>query len=242
MLVDVIPIVDEVKNENLYKKTVIIVDILRTSSTIITALANGIEWIIPAETIGQVKTIKNIETSALLAGDRFSKKIQEFDLGNSPLEYTSLPLKNKKIILTTTNGTRAIQKAGKGEYIFIGGFLNGASCIQKALKLKRDIVILCVGNRNEFALEDGLAAGFLIDTLMKNSDQAYEINDFGKAVYGMYKYYEDKLTDILKTTETAKRLTQLGFGDDIHFSSQINYYSVCPKYDPSKNMIKPSSD
>ncbi|MFV9510805.1 2-phosphosulfolactate phosphatase [Tepidibacillus sp. LV47] len=242
MYVDVIPTVDEMKVETLYKKTVIIVDIFRTTTTMITALANGVKWIIPVETIGQAKTMKNIKSSVLLAGDRFSKKIQEFDLGNSPLEYISSTMKDKKIIMTTTNGTRAMQKAGRAEHILIGGFINGDSCISEALKLKRDLVILCVGNRNEFALEDGLAAGFFIDLLLKKSDQSYEINDFGKAVYGMYKYYEDKLPDILKNTETGKKLTQLGFTEDIDFSSQLNLYSISPIYDPSLNKIKPSSD
>jgi len=96
MFVDVISTVDEIRHENLYKKTIIIVDILRTSTTIITALANGGKWIIPVETLGQAKTMKTTEKDTLLAGDRFSKKIQDFDLGNSPIDFISPNIQDKK--------------------------------------------------------------------------------------------------------------------------------------------------
>ncbi len=135
-----------------------------------------------------------------------------------------------------------MQKAGKGDFVLIGGFLNGKRCIKEAIHLKRDIVILCVGNKNEFALEDGLAAGFLLDALYNSTNPLFEINDFGKAMHGMYKYYENNLADTLKSTEMGRKLMQLGFIEDIEFSSQIDYYSICPIYDPSLNMIKPSSE
>ena len=242
MLVEVISTVDEVKQETLFKKTIIIVDVLRTSTTIITALASGAKWIIPVETIGQAKTLRNTNSEILLAGDRYSKKIPEFDLGNSPTEFLNRNVENRSIALSTSDGTRAIQKVGKGGNILIGGFLNGESCAQKSIQFKRDILILCVGNRNEFALEDGLAAGYLIDELAKASNQSIETNDLAKSMYGMYKFYEYNLLNIIKQSDTAKRLIQLGYTDDVHFSSSKNKYPICPLYDPLLNIIQPSSD
>jgi len=132
-----------------------------------------------------------------------------------------------------------VLKAGKGDFILIGGFLNGESCIKKAIELKRDLVVLCVGNNSQFALEDGLAAGYLLDILYRSIK--IEVNDFGKAMYGMYKYYQNNLTDTLKNTESGKKLIKIGLIEDIEFSSQIDYYTICPIYEPSLNKIKPSS-
>lgn len=228
MRIDVIPTVDDIKTEGLFQKTVVIVDILRTSSTIISALANGSDFIIPTKTVGEAKALKNENPDYQLAGDRFYKKIPGFDFGNSPSSFSVTSQLNKTIVLTTTNGTRAIQKAMKGEKLLIGGFLNGEYCMKQALALKRDIALLAVGYQNEFSLEDGLASGFLIDMLKKHYHDSIEINDFGIAMFGMYKYYEGNLKTIIKSTQTAKKLIQLGHGHDVEFSSQMNIYPVCP--------------
>lgn len=228
MRIDVVSHVDEIKTEEVFNKTVIIIDALRTSSTIITAIANGVQMIVPVETIGQAKNLQSQKQEYLLAGDRFFKKISNFHLGNSPLDFVKQQLNGKSIILTTTNGTRAINKALKGEEVLIGSFLNGDKCIEQALHFKKDLVLLCVGERNEFALEDGLAAGFLIDRLMKHYTITFELNDFAKAMYAVYKFHENGLFETIKTTETARKLIQLGLGEDIHFCSQINLYPICP--------------
>ncbi len=228
MHIDVIPNVDEIKNDDLFQKTVIILDILRTSSTIIAALGNGCQYIVPAETVGHAKMLKNQNSNYLLAGERFYKKIAGFDLGNSPFEMTFSPLDEKSIVLTTTNGVRGIQKAYKGENVLIGGFLNGSYCIQQALALKKDIVIVAVGDKGKFSLEDGLAAGFFIDLIIKSMEEMVETNDLGIALHGMYKYYEKDIVNIIKTGESAKKLIQHGSIEDIVFSCQKNKYAVCP--------------
>jgi len=228
MRVDVIPTVDEIKNDELYQKTVIVVDILRTSSTIISALANGCSCIFTAETLGQAKTLKNQNPHFQLAGERFYKKVVDFDFGNSPTEMADTPMSATTIVLTTTNGTRAIQKALKGETILIGSLLNGESCVKTALSYKKDIVLLAAGDRNQFAFEDGLGAGFLIDQIKKNYNDFIEINDFGLAMYGAYKYHENELLEIIKSSQNAKKLIQNGLTADVEFSCQINSFSITP--------------
>ncbi len=228
MKVDVIPTVDEIKIEDVYQRTVVIVDILRTSSTIISALTHDCIHIIPVETVIEAKQLKNHHPNYLVAGDRFNKKIPGFDLGNSPLSYTTASVSGKTIILTTTNGTRAIQKALKGENVLIGGFLNGTKCIEKALSLKKDIVLLAVGERGKFSFEDGIASGFLLDIIKNNFQDNLEVNDFGIAMYGLYKFYENNFIDVIKQTTSGKKIKQLGHEEDIDFSCQKNLYSICP--------------
>jgi len=227
MNIEVIPTVDEIKNGEIFQKTVIIIDILRTSSTIISAFANGCKNIIPAETVGQAKTIKSHFAEALLVGDRYYKKIPGFDLSNSPTEMLDAELKNRTIILTTSNGIRGIQKAEKGANVLIGGFLNGEACVKQMLKQKNDLVLLLVGDKNNFVIEDGLAAGFYID-LIKKTCSVENINDFGVAMYGMYKYFENQILTIIKNTETAKKLIQNGHEKDIDFAVQTNILDICP--------------
>lgn len=227
MNIEVIPTVDEIKNGEIFQKTVIIIDILRTSSTIISAFANGCKSIIPAETVGQAKTIKSHFNEALLVGDRYYKKIPGFDLCNSPTEMLETKLKNRTIILTTSNGIRGILKAEKGDNILIGGFLNGNACVKHILEQKKDLVLLLVGDKSSFVIEDGLAAGFYID-LIKKAGSIESINDFGVAMYGMYKYFENQLLDVIKNTETAKKLIQHGYEKDIDYVVQTNVLNICP--------------
>lgn len=148
--VEVISTVDEIRHEEIFHKTVIIIDVLRASSTIVTALSKGYEQVIPVETIGQAQSLQS--ETAYLAGERYGKKIQGFDFSNSPTEIMAESQIRPTLILTTTNGTKAIQKAKKGESVLIGCLMNAKACADKALAYQRDITILCAGSRQLFAL------------------------------------------------------------------------------------------
>ena len=118
MKLEVVSQVDEVKVEEIKHKTVIVIDVLRASSTIATALAYGAAKVIPVETIGQARGFQGSQFT--LAGERYGKKIMGFPLSNSPTELAVAPLTGQSLILTTTNGTRAIQKSCKASSILIG--------------------------------------------------------------------------------------------------------------------------
>lgn len=235
MNIEVIPTIDEIKSEDIFQKTVIILDVFYTSSTIITALGNGCQFVIPAETIGQAKALKNQNPSYLLAGERYFKRVPGFDLSNSPKEILSSTIDGSRIILTS-DGIWGIQKVIKAEQILLGSFLNGDYCVEKALSFKKDIVLLMVGEKNDFALEDGLAAGFLIDLIKKHYHNNLNINDYGISMYGMYKYYEESLIDVIKNSVAGKKLISQGLGDDIEYSCKKNSYKICP-YVTTDNII-----
>ncbi|GAB7386815.1 2-phosphosulfolactate phosphatase family protein [Bacillaceae bacterium] len=226
MKIEVIAKADEVRQEDLVQKTVIVVDVLRASSTIVTALAAGCKEVIPVETIGQAFHYPHNE--AILAGERYGKKIAGFSLNNSPTQMRLEPsLPGKTLVLTTTNGTRAIQKAAKGETILIGCFLNAADCAETAVALRRDITILCAGSRNEFSLEDALGAGCLIAEIKKRDAQA-ATNDCGEVLLLAYWQAQDRLAEHLLQSATGKRLLQAGFQQDVSFCAQRNAYSLTP--------------
>lgn len=225
MKLEVVSTVEEIRSDQIIKRTVIVLDVLRASTTIVTALANGFPSVIPVETIGQANVLKNDRT--ILVGERHCKKIADFDYNNSPTALCGAAKKDADIILTTTNGTRAIQKAERAQPLLIGCFLNVTACIRHALSFHQDITLYCAGTRQEFALEDGLAAG-LMALLAKRYNPAIQISDLGEMMLLAYMQTAQNLSDCLKNTTTGKRLVQHQYANDIDFCAQLDQYQLVP--------------
>jgi 2-phosphosulfolactate phosphatase len=227
MRIEVIASVNEIKAENLSNKTAIVIDVLRASSVIIRALEQGASSITAADTMGSA--IQLSHEGDLLGGERYCRKITGFDLGNSPLEYNSSIVHGKHVILTTTNGTRCLQKASKAANVLVGAFINGKSCAQAAYQLKRDIVILCAGSRQLFAWEDGLCAGYITNELCSlHEDQSMSINDLGLAMQSSFRAEQHDLKGVLMRTQTGTRLIKLGFTEDIDYCAGLDRTQIVP--------------
>jgi 2-phosphosulfolactate phosphatase len=217
--------VEEIKPEHIDGRTVIVIDVLRASSTIVTALDSGFETIIPVK-----KTIEALELRTLntiLAGEWHCKKIEGFDYNNSP---TILKKKNhagKHLVLLTTNGTKAIEKAAQADRLLIGCFLNASACINEALMHKNDITIYCAGTRNEFSFEDGLAAGMMVH-LLKKKASSIESCDFSDAMEACFLQLEEQLPNLLFKTTTGIRLIENHYEEDIRYCSQIDVSQIVP--------------
>lgn len=225
MRIEVVPTVEEIRHEQIGNRVVIILDVLRASSTIVTALANGFAEVIPVETVGQAHAFRS--ENAILAGERHCRKISDFDYNNSPTALMGDNHHGKRLILTTTNGTRAIQKAEKAAVLLIGCFLNATACVKHALRQHLDVTLYCAGTRSEFALEDGLAAGLLIH-LARQALHPVQTCDLGCALEASYCQMAHNLSDQLMKSTTGKRLIQHAFLADIHFASQIDRYDLVP--------------
>lgn len=228
MRVDVISCVNEAKSEDFMHKTAIVIDALRATSTIITALAHGCKEVIPVETVQQAKACQQAED--WLGGERYCKKIAGFQYGNSPLEYMSASIRAHRVILTTTNGTRAIQKSTRATTILAGAIINASACAAVALRLNKDIVLLCAGAQDEFALEDGLCAGLIIEELMRqaNASQPIHLNDLGFVMHAAYLQHQDSLLQVIQQCEGGRKLSKLGFHEDIIYCANVNSVPVVP--------------
>lgn len=210
-------------------KTAIVIDVIRTSTTIIAALDAGAACIIPAETVMEAKAIA--KEGDLLGGERFCKRISGFDLGNSPLEYSEATVKHKRIILTTTHGTRAIQRSRKASKLFIAGLTNATACIQAALHTKRDLVIVCAGSHDQFTIEDGFCAGLMIARLKEMLlGVEFTMNDFGYAMLSLYEHMKQQLPEIMKVGLSGKRLQAIQMYDDISECAKIDQSTIVPHY------------
>lgn len=225
MRIDVVPTVEEIRSDQIRNRVVIVIDVLRASSTIVTALGNGFLSVIPVETIGQANSLRT--ANSVLAGERHCRKIPEFDCNNSPTELASKKLAGRELILTTTNGTRAIQKAERASILLIGCFLNATACMTYALSQNLDITLYCAGTRSAFALEDGLAAGLMIARAQTMRSNVH-LCDMGEALRASYLYFADKLQELLPQTTTGKRLCQHHFQDDLRYCGQIDQYRLVP--------------
>jgi len=224
--IDVIASVAEARGEDMPGKTVLVIDVLRATSNMVTGLAHGCKGIVPIETVQQAKSMQR--PGDLLGGERFCKKLAGFDLGNSPFEYMSEDIRDRRILMTTTNGTRAIQKSLRAHTLIACSLLNGLACAEAAAALGRDVVILCSGTQDVFSLEDGLCAGMIADELLRLTSGTAELNDFGLAMHSSYMANSGRLKEALLGCSNGKRLTKLGFAEDIAYCARTNLYRVVP--------------
>ncbi|MGG1571728.1 2-phosphosulfolactate phosphatase [Fictibacillus sp. NRS-1165] len=217
--------VEEIRPGHVDGRTVIVIDVLRASSTIVTALDSGFEFVIPVGTATEAFALHSLNT--VIAGERHCQKIDGFDYNNSPTELRKKDHKGKHLILTTTNGTKAVEKAAKADRLLIGCFLNASACINAAMVHNRDITICCAGTRNEFALEDGLAAGMMVHSAKKQASYI-ETCDFSDALEACFLQLAQRLPKLLFTTTTGKRLVQNQYTDDIQYCGQTDVLKIVP--------------
>lgn len=218
-------------------KTTVIIDVLRATSTIVNALNNGAKEIIPVATVEFAVKISGgmFGGLTLLGGERNTKKIEGFALGNSPLEYSSKLVKNKSIILFTTNGTKAVVKAKFSKNLYICSFLNLSAVAEHINLMDTDFEILCAGRNNSFSLEDTVCAGKLISEILKNKKDL-ELSDSAKASIALNKSFGKNLLKMLSETEHGRLLLDNGFEEDIKFCSKLNTINAVPCF--SGNVVK----
>jgi 2-phosphosulfolactate phosphatase len=236
VLIEVIATIGEAEAQHMKHKTVIVVDVLRATSTMVTILGQGCRGIIPVETLQEAK--ESHQEGDLLIGERFCKKIPGYDFGNSPLEFVQADLTGKRVIMTTTNGTRGIQKACQAEHVLAGSLLNGKACAQAAAEFGQDIAIICSGTQDVFSLEDGLCAGQIADELLAlGGEMNVALNDFGIAMRNSYVQAKDHMEHTLFHCWNGNRLNELGFGSDIRYCAQLNITEIVPIMDSSIMVI-----
>lgn len=213
-----------------YGKTIVILDIFRTSSTIITALAQGAARVIPASSPEKAIALKKHYPSCLLGGEYQNERIAAFALGNSPLEYTHELIKEQTVILSTTNGTGSIQKAREAgaAKILIGSFLNAQALAKKLQENPQDILLVCVGTQGEFSLEDTCCAGYLLQ-LLQGTRKLF-INDRALNALALYQHFQQNLPYNLSQSRNGRALLLKGQWSDIEYCCLTDLFATIPFY------------
>lgn len=212
----------------LRERTVVVIDVLRASSTIITALANGAREVIPASTVeSAMKIAGNLGTDqALLGGERNGRIVPGFDLGNSPAEYAASRVQGKSIIFSSTNGSQAMVKARYAAELVIGGFLNMGEVASFVRERPRDFVILCSGRNGGFSLEDTVCAGMLIARVAE--DQDVVLSDSAVASMSLYRSMGRRILKMMRGSDHGKYLEEIGFGSDIRYCAGVDTVPAVP--------------
>jgi len=217
---------------HLYKtddRTIVVVDILRATSCMTTALAFGIQSITPFALLEECRAKK--DQGYFISGERDGKKVEGFDLGNSPFEYMDEKLKGQNIAFTTTNGTQAIAKSIGAREIVIGSFLNLSALAKYIRQGKNDILIVCAGWKGRFNLEDTLFAGALIESL---KDHVELECDAPLASLVLYQQAKSNMIGFLKDASHVKRLANLDIFEDIKFCLTADHFNVVPVFKGSR--------
>ena len=204
---------------------VVINDVLRASSAIVTAFYNGVAKMIPVATVEEAKKYK--ENGFLVAAERHAEIVPGFDLGNSPFGYMNARVKGKTIAITTTNGTEAINAARHAHKLVIASFLNQDTVTAFLKKEKRNVLFLCAGWKNKFNLEDTLLAGAISEALVMKSGFNTTC-DSTIASMELYKLAKHDLYGFLSNSSHRNRLARLDLERDVKYCLTPNQCPVLP--------------
>jgi len=209
-------------------RTVVVIDVLRATSSIVTALTNGAREVIPTATIeSAMKIVGNLGgDQALLGGERNGKMVPGFDLGNSPREYTGAKVRGKTIVFSTTNGSQAIVKARYAAELTLCAFINMNAVVRFLRDPARDFIILCAGRNGGFSLEDTVCGGMLIARV--SEDQEVQLSDSALAAMSLYRSFGRGILKMMRASEHGKYLEEIGFGDDIKYCATVGSVPVVP--------------
>lgn len=208
------------------KSIVVVIDIFRATSSICYGIENGAESIIPVATIEACESYRH--SDFLLAAERNGEVVNGFDFGNSPFSYTEDKVAGRTIVLTTTNGTHAINMSRGAHKIVIGSFLNLAALCDWLKTQSNDVLLLCSGWKDKVNLEDTLFAGGVVHYLREEN---YTLDDAGIASEDLYIMAKDDLNTYLKKTSHSERLKKLGIEEDIKFCLNLNITKGIPVLD-----------
>lgn len=221
----------------------VVIDVLRASSTIIHALANGAERVVPCREIDIAKKIA-AEIPAdqrLLGGERGGEIIEGFDLGNSPREYTREVVKNNTVAFTTTNGTRTLEVCGQAEAVCIGTFLNRQAIVDVLLNDDRPIHLVCAGTDGHVSNEDCLFAGMTASLLKAINDSFDVTSDSTQLAMSLFDEVRHGHRDhgaIIRESRGGRNLIRLGMDNDIHYCSQLDQFAIVPRWNAETNEIR----
>lgn len=203
---------------------VVVIDILRATSSITYGIENGAEAIIPVMNVEDC--LAYADKGYLLAAERNGEVVEGYDFGNSPFSYTAQKVAGKTIVLTTTNGTKAMHLAQERAYqVIVGSFLNLSAVCEYLKKENKDVLLLCAGWKDNFNLEDTLFAGAVVEQLQEDFTVG---DDSSVAALDMYQLAKRDLRGYLQKSSHNHRLIKLNIEEDVRFCLKIDVCQAIP--------------
>lgn len=238
MKIDVVISADYIMSDKLKDKTVVVIDMLRATSVIVTAFINGCKDVIAVTSIEEAKAIgESMDNDFILGGERNALKIEGFNCSNSPLEYTKDLIKDKTVIMTTSNGTRAIKGSTNASDILIGAMINAKAVARELINLNRDVVIVNAGTAGQFSMDDFICGGYITDCLCDTlGEDKVELSDIAYTALYLYRNNKD-INEFLKSAKHYKRMIELGYNDDLVYCTKKDITDIVPRYNKDRIVI-----
>lgn len=205
--------------ERLRVSACVVVDVIRATSTLVTAFAHGAISVQPVAGLEEAQALKAQEPEILLAGERGGKPLPGFDLGNSPYEMTEERVKGRRIVLTTTNGTQALAACRGARAILTAGFLNLNAVAARLRELGPPWLVVCAGFEGQFGLDDAVVAGALAETLGEEH-----------ALVSLYRSVRGDLVEMLRGCQAGQELLKIGLENDVPFCAQPDLFPLVPAW------------
>ena len=226
MRIDVYFTVAEVDPTSIGDGTVVVIDVVRATTTIIEALANGARAIYPTSTTEEaVKLAASLgRDDTLLCGERKAHKIEGFDLGNSPQEFSAEVVHDKKLVMSTSNGTRALTIGQEASRILPCAFVN-LGAVAAAVSVDERLVVICAGQDDQFSLDDALCAGHLVQSIMEAEEAEHELNDAAQAARALAGFRKPTRR-FLSATAGGAALVEIGMGDDLDICADVDRHDI----------------
>lgn len=207
----------------------VVIDVLRATTTIVHALAAGCKAVRICGEVAEAREIADQMRAGrvLLGGERDGLPLPGFDLGNSPRDYRASTCKGCTVVLTTTNGTRALLRAAEADRVLAAAFVNYSAVCEQLRLDARPVHIVCSGTDGEIALEDTLLAGAFVDFLSECAD--VELNDAARLAWDCFENHGRVLHGALEVGKGGARLRSLGYDDDIKAAAEIDTHALVPE-------------
>jgi 2-phosphosulfolactate phosphatase len=215
---------------NLTDKSVVAIDVLRCSTSICAALQAGAREVIPVPGPGEAGDLwaKLGREQAVLAGEREGVRIENFQLGNSPAEFTADRVGGKTVVITTTNGTQVYNKTKGSKLVVTGALVNVRAVSELIAREGRDLVVVCSGHEGGFSIEDTLCGGMILDLLASVHNVSLTLNDAGSLALLLYRSNKESLDQAIGQGEHGRYLSSIGFADDVATASTVDSMPVVP--------------
>jgi 2-phosphosulfolactate phosphatase len=215
--------------ERLRGGVAVVIDVLRATTTILHALAAGCDAVRPCATVEEARHLADYLPAGkvILGGEREGLPLPRFDLGNSPGEYTPARCKGTTLVLTTTNGTKALLHAAQAERVLLAAFGNFSAVCEQLKDERRPVHILCAGEEGAVSLDDTLLAGALVDFLV--SRREVDPDDGARLAWDCFEHHGRHLEESLRLGAGGVRLSALGYDDDIRAAARVDQFALVPE-------------
>ena len=219
---------EEVSPDDVSRTTAVVIDVVRATSCIVEAIANGASAIFPAVSVDEALRMRALlgRGGALLCGERKGVRIDGFDLGNSPAEFTPAAVGGMRLVMTTTNGTKAFAAAAGAKRVLAASFFN-LTAVVNAVADDGEVVIICAGKEGRFSLDDTVCAGHILRGVLDRASGVVTLNDGAAAAANLAVVHEVS-GDLLAGTAAGQALVDVGLGSDLALCAEADRHQIVP--------------